>query len=198
MSVNAKDVWELQSLTPDVQTRVLEGLPPAQADELSELRRFASLQRLFRTAYAGGLGIHFPTERLATLASNLSKSSPTRVIVPLWTTEGSRKSALEEEIAQVAADLKKGVETASSTDLPRKAEVLEALDHCMNTIRDSPRPDLIANTDLFKACSMLRFLKEGSVPYVELQQLFGQRELRFKLGAADVPERTVCPAVGIY
>jgi len=65
-------------------------------------------------------------------------------------------------------------------------------------IHGSPRPDLIASEELFRACSMLRFLEEGSAPYVELQQLFGQRELRFKLGAADVPERTVCPTVGIY
>jgi len=198
MSVDAKDVWELQGLTPDVQSRVLQRLTPEQTDELNELRRFASLQRLFRMAYSGGLGIHFPIERLATLASSVSKSSATHVAIPLWTTDGTEKLALEKRIARVATELKPSVEYATVEELPNKAKVLEGLDHCVNAIRESPRPDLIGNDDLVKACPILRFLKPGSSSYVELQQLFGQRELRFKLGAADVPDRAICPAVGVY
>jgi hypothetical protein len=198
MSVDAKDVWELQGLTPDVQSRVLQSLTPEQSDELHELRRFASLQRLFRMAYSGGLGIHFPIERLATLASSVSKSSATQVSIPLWTTGGIDKLALEKRIAQVATELKPSVEYATVAQLPNKAEVLAGLDHCVKAIGESPRPDLIANDDLIKACPILRFLKQGSSSYLELQRLFGQRELRFKLGAADVPDRAICPAVGLY
>jgi hypothetical protein len=84
---NDSKPWEFPALKDHIQERVLAAVAKeGRAREiLADCAEFATLQRLFRAAFAGQLGTGFPVERLAALEEQLAPARPPALVrTPRW------------------------------------------------------------------------------------------------------------------
>lgn len=156
--INDEESWYLHRGDQAFVNSVLSYITTqGQDSNLYELRTFIALERLFRSAFDGTLGSGFPTQRLISLARNLTPHAPPEFATPRW--KIYRPNASVER--QFAADLTSLAQLSSKGDLlnPIPHSTINALDpkrqmmRCIRLINSTGRPDLIPSNEWSANCS---------------------------------------------
>ena len=118
--------WELDELENDLHDSIQEGVSgDSEAHSvLEDFHQFTALQRLFRAAFAGRLGLGFPAEKLGVLATATALHiNQDEIRTPRW---NPRPLALELEIMeQFNAILERGVDEWETSRVDNFREIIE-------------------------------------------------------------------------
>jgi hypothetical protein len=100
------DPWNFPTIANDVETVVRDRVShdAKSAEIFHRFRDFAVLQRLFRTAFSGNLGIDFPLATLARLSEGTAKDvRPMRT--EKWDNSGGFLNALDRDVTNLLKDM---------------------------------------------------------------------------------------------
>jgi hypothetical protein len=103
--------WEYPSLKEYIQDKVLNGIQNEEQDRertiLNDASEFAILQRMFRMAFNGQLGLDFPVEKLVALSEVTSAGAPKTLTRTLRWHDFHRSWASDDEpTARLAKDIR--------------------------------------------------------------------------------------------
>ena len=188
---------------------VLKGIRDhEQSASLKDLRDFTRIQRLFRVAFAGGLGPAFPLEKFIELA-DVTRSYRLECPTPRWLSEPVVAGrSIELEVGTLLSSLRQPESFEQRLDANVSERIRARIDHCAEMLKQGNAEQLSANEinkclgslDLGTAglrCAMA--VRSGADPDIveacELRKaefyiryLSGVHELREALKAVDVPK----------
>jgi hypothetical protein len=153
LPVNDTESWYLRNLQPPIDDQVLRYLQShGMTTNLEEMREFAVLQRLFRTALGGRMGETFPVERMAQLAHDLRPYVPVRFATPRWGKDRQSNDSVERRFGAQLDSLLNN--KSDPTPVPQKLlPTFARMRSCAQIIHDSKNPQAIPETDWISACS---------------------------------------------
>ncbi|MBU2605386.1 MAG: hypothetical protein KKC43_05795 [Alphaproteobacteria bacterium] len=200
------DPWEIEtvsrSLTEAIEAEVRRNVQTS--DVISNMREFAILQRLFRTALDGRLGPDFPTDQLVELSQQTAKDVNPDALTAQWL---RRPGEIEGQLFARTAALAETIPAGFAED-QFFSHVGDCMALIMDTVENNPRGEValesIAASRWSKVCVFSNLSTFGSGSSAGDLQEFSRiaadiRNVRAAVGATkpDLPEypseRGACP-----
>ncbi len=104
-----EEPWEFPMLKNKgtIENKIWEGVQSNSADMLvlERMKSFTLMQRVFRAAISGDLGLEFPVEKLATLADE-TRAFVKDVPTPTWNSSGMTWSDLSYQVSELTTEQK--------------------------------------------------------------------------------------------